>query len=91
MSTMESFLSIGTAGRSLYEIKGQASFVAKQEDKFYGFINIDINGNTLKGTFYANESELPRYHYVTYQINTIVDQFTISNTNTSNNNNVDKL
>jgi hypothetical protein len=83
------YLIIGTAGRSLYEIKEQASFVAKQDDKHYGFLNIDIIGNTLKGTFYANESELPRYHYVNYQGNIIIDQFTISKTN--NYNEFDKL
>ena len=37
-------LIIGTVGRSLYEIKGQAPFVAKQDDKHFGFLNIDING-----------------------------------------------
>jgi hypothetical protein len=85
------YLIIGTAGRSLYEIKEQASFVAKQDDKHYGFLNIDIIGNTLKGTFYANESELPRYHYVNYQGNIIIDQFTISKKNTPNNNEFNKL
>jgi len=85
------YLIIGTAGRSLYEIKEQAPFVAKQDDKHYGFLNIDIIGNTLKGTFYANESELPRYHYVNYQGNIIIDQFTISKINTPNNNEFDKL
>jgi hypothetical protein len=83
------YLITGTAGRSLNELKQQAPFVAKQEDKHFGFINIDIIGNTLKGTFYANESELPRYHYVNYQGNIIIDQFTISKTN--NYNEFDKL
>ena len=52
-----------------------------------GFLNIDINGKTLKGTFYANESELPHYHYVNYQNNIIIDHFTISKTNIPNDNN----
>ena len=85
------YLITGTGGRSLYEIKEQAPFVAKQDDKHYGFLNIDVNGNTVKGTFYANESELPRYHYINYQSNTIVDQFTILKTNISNNNEFNKL
>ncbi|HET8857884.1 MAG TPA: LamG-like jellyroll fold domain-containing protein [Nitrososphaeraceae archaeon] len=85
------YLITGTAGRSLNELKQQAPFVAKQQDKHFGFINIDIIGNTLKGTFYANESELPRYHYVNYQGNTIIDQFTISKINTPNNNEFNKL
>ena len=52
-----------------------------------GFLNIDINNKTIKGTFYANESELPHYHYVNYQNNIIIDHFTISKTGTPNNNN----
>ena len=71
------YLIIGTGGRSLYEIKEQAPFVAKQDDKYFGFLNIEINGKTLKGTFYGNEPGLPRYHYVKYQ-NNIIDEFTIS-------------
>ena len=74
----------GTAGRSHYEIKEQAPFVAKQDDKHFGFLNIDISGSTLKGTFYANDIKLPRYYYVDYQ-NNIIDQFTISKTNEPNN------
>jgi hypothetical protein len=87
------YLIIGTAGRSLYEIKEQAPFVAKQDDKHFGFLNIDISGNTLKGTFYANESQLPRYHYVNYQNNIIIDQFTISKIDKpkSNDNEFDEL
>ena len=74
----------GTAGRSHYEIKEQAPFVAKQDDKHFGFLNIDVDGKTLKGTFYANESELPHYYYVDYQ-NNIIDQFTISKIDESGN------
>jgi Calcineurin-like phosphoesterase len=76
---------IGTGGRSLYPIKEQAPFVAKQDDKHFGFLNIDINGKTLKGTFYANEQEFPNYYYVKYQDN-IIDEFTILKTNKSDNN-----
>ncbi len=85
------YLITGTGGRSLYEIKEQAPFVAKQDDKHFGFLSIDISGNTLKGTFYANESILPYYHYVKYQ-NNIIDEFTISKTNElDNNKGFDKL
>ncbi len=85
------YLITGTAGRSLYQIKEQALFVAKQDDKHFGFLNIDISGNTLKGTFYANKSELPLYHYINYQNNIIIDQFTISKMDKPNNNEFDKL
>jgi hypothetical protein len=44
----------------------------------------------VKGTFYANERELPRYYYVSYQ-NNIVDQFTISKMDKPNNNEFDKF
>ena len=70
------YLIIGTAGRSLYEIDEQAPFVAKQDDKHFGFLNIDIDDKTVKGTFYANESE-PNYYYVANQ-NNAKDHFTIS-------------
>ena len=73
------YLITGTGGRSLYEIKEQAPFVAKQDDKHFEFLNIDINGKKLKGTFYANELQIPRYHYVNYQ-NNVIDKFTISTT-----------
>ena len=79
------YLITGTGGRSLYEIKEQAPFVAKQDDKHFGFLNIDISGKTLKGIFYANEPDLPQYYYVKYQ-NNIIDEFSISKTNESDNN-----
>jgi hypothetical protein len=84
------YLITGTAGKSLTEIKQQAPFVAKQNDKHFGFLNLDINNKTIKGTFYANESELPQYYYVNYQ-NNIIDHFTISKMNKPNNNEFDKL
>jgi len=79
------YLITGTGGRSLYEIKEQTPFVAKQDDKHFGFLNIDINGKKLKGTFYANEIQFPPYQYVNYQ-NDIIDEFTISKTIESDNN-----
>jgi hypothetical protein len=79
------YLITGTAGRSLYELEGQAPFVAKQDDKHFGFLNIEINGKTLRGTFYANENKLPQNYYSDYH-NNIVDEFTISKTNVPDNN-----
>ena len=80
------YLITGTGGRSLYEIKEQAPFVAKQDDKHFGFLNIDINGKTLKGTFYANEIQFPPYQYVNYYQNNVIDEFTISKTIESDDN-----
>jgi predicted MPP superfamily phosphohydrolase len=73
------YLITGTAGRSLYELKEQASFIAKQDDKHFGFLNIDINDKTLKGIFDANEEGMG-YYPIAYKSNTI-DEFTISNGN----------
>ena len=73
------YLVTGTAGRSHYELEGQSPYVVKQDDKNFGFLNIDVNGKTLKGTFYANQYgagsdiESP---------NNILDDFTISKKNT---------
>ena len=66
-------------------IKEQEPFVAKQDEKQFVFLNIDVNGKTLKGTFYGNEPELPRYHYVKKQ-NNIIDEFILSKTNEQHNN-----
>jgi hypothetical protein len=83
------YLITGTAGRSLYPITQQAPFVAKQSDEHFGFLNIDIYDKMLKGTFYANERELPHHYYVNFQKNIIqnniiIDHFTISKTNSLN-------
>jgi Calcineurin-like phosphoesterase len=73
------YLIIGTAGRSLYEIKEQAPFVANQHDEQFGFLNIDIYSNkALRGTFYANEDD-QRYYPVSYINNNMIDRFIISN------------
>jgi hypothetical protein len=73
------YLITGTAGRSLYDIEEQAPFVAKQADKHFGFLNIDINDKTLKGTFYANEDDEPQYYSVSTSNNNVIDHFIISN------------
>jgi hypothetical protein len=71
------YLIIGTAGRPLYEIKQQASFVAKQDDKHFGFLNIDINANnTLIGNFYSNENYDAAVGSINCK-NIILDQFTL--------------
>ena len=77
------FLTSGTAGKSLYEIEQQAPYVAAEDDEHFGFLNIDIDDKTVKGTFYANKRELG-YYYVDYK-NNIIDHFTISKTNAANN------
>ena len=72
------YLVTGTAGRSHYEFEGQSPYIVKQDDKNFGFLNIDVNGKTLKGTFYANQYgsgsgiESP---------NNILDDFTLSKKN----------
>ena len=73
------YLITGTGGRSLYEIEEQAPFVAKQADRHFGFLNIDINDKTLIGTFYANEDDEPQYYPVSTSNNNVIDRFIISN------------
>jgi hypothetical protein len=80
------YLITGTAGRSHYDLEGQAPFVVKQNDEQYGFLNINVNTDTnntsLTGTFYSNGND----DYDTLKENihenkNVIDQFTISNIN----------
>ena len=73
------YLVTGTAGRSLYELEGQSPYVVKQDDKHYGFININIDGKKLEVNFHANANAVMgkfNYHSISYQNNPI-DQFTL--------------
>ncbi len=70
----------GTAGRSHYVIKEQSSFVSKQDDKNFGFLNIDIEGKSLKAIFYAN-AESNFKHISKDNNNNIIDHFSISKQN----------
>jgi hypothetical protein len=77
------YLITGTAGRSHYAITQQAPFVTKEDDTHFGFLNIDINGKTLKGTFYANEIQQQGSSSDGNDKNNILDTFTISKMNKS--------
>lgn len=69
------YLIVGTAGRSLYDLKGQAPFVAKQSDDHFGFINLEINDKYVEGTFYSNKKDnISGKNNIS---NKIVDQFII--------------
>jgi hypothetical protein len=72
------YLITGTAGRSHYELEGQAPFVTKQDDKQFGFLNIDINTNntSLTGTFYSNDNGKTLINNMNVN-NRVIDQFTI--------------
>jgi Calcineurin-like phosphoesterase len=72
------YLIVGTGGRSLYNIEEQAIFVAKQSHNHFGFLNIDINGKTINGTFYSNENDNTLDN--SNIDNNVVDHFTISKT-----------
>jgi calcineurin-like phosphoesterase family protein/iron/zinc purple acid phosphatase-like protein C len=73
------YLTTGTAGRSHYAITQQAPFVAKEDDQNFGFLNIDINGKTLKGTFYANANEIEQQDSSHgNDKNNVIDHFIIS-------------
>jgi hypothetical protein len=74
------YLVTGTAGRSLYELEGQSPYVVKQDDKHYGFINININGKNLEANFHVNANPVTskfNYHNINYQ-NNLIDQFNLS-------------
>ena len=59
-------------------------FVAKQNDKDFGFLNIDIDNQSLQETFFKNENQKGIIN-IGFQNNQIVDHFTISKTDKSNN------
>ena len=71
------YLIAGVGGRSLYHIIQQAPFVATQNDKYFGYLDIDIKGNNLEGSFYSNQVSVneERNNY------TIIDKFFISKGN----------
>ncbi len=56
----------------------------QKDDKHFGFLNVDINGNTVKGTFYANENP-QGFINVGLQNNIIIDHFTIKMNTLKNN------
>jgi hypothetical protein len=68
------YLITGMGGRSLYEIKGQAPFVVKQDDTNFGYVDINIKGNRLDGSFYSNEMSINQG----YNGYTLIDKFSIS-------------
>jgi len=74
------YLIAGTAGRGLYDLKGQMSFVVKQDDKHLGFLNLELKDKTLKGTFYANPSltQFVSTEKNNHGNNKILDEFSIS-------------
>ena len=76
------YLITGTAGRSHYDLEGQAPFVVKQNDDDFGFLNIDINTNntSLTGTFYSNGNDETLNNNMN-ENNNVIDQFTISKVN----------
>jgi hypothetical protein len=54
--TGEVYITAGTAGRDLHDLKGKSEFIVTQY-KVFGFLNVDISsdGTKLIGTFYDNE------------------------------------
>jgi len=63
----EIYLIVGTAGKSLYSLNDQASFIIDQFEE-YGFLNLEISndGKILNGKFYSDKG------------GSIKDQFTIT-------------
>jgi hypothetical protein len=68
----EIYAVIGTGGHSFNSILGQAPYIVYQQNKYFGYLNVDVlnDGKTLSAKFYANDGS-------------ILDQFIISKTNAS--------
>lgn len=51
---------VGTGGQNIHEFEGKKSFIAKQQDKFFGYLNLDIteNGKKMTGTFFGNNNKI---------------------------------
>ena len=47
------FATVGTAGRSIYHYDNKSSYIVRQYEG-YGFLDINIAGNTLVAKFYSN-------------------------------------
>ncbi len=58
--TGQIFATVGTGGVNFHGLSGKASFVAKQQDDFFGQLDIKItnNGGKLEGRFYANSGSI---------------------------------
>ncbi len=59
------FFTVGTGGADLYNVTGQAPFVARQFVQ-HGFLNVDVtnNGSKLTATFYDNRGMTDKDHIV---------------------------
>ena len=61
------------------KLNSKRLLLQNKTDTQFGFLNIDINGKTLVGTFYANEEDEPEYYSVSTANNNVIDRFIISN------------
>ena len=53
------FLTVGTAGDELAQIKKYEDYFVIQQDDVYGFLNLDLenNGKSLVGDFHSNNDD----------------------------------
>jgi hypothetical protein len=52
------FAIVGTGGEGFYPLQGQESYMAKQLDSKFGFLDIGISNGKLTGTFYDNKGSV---------------------------------
>ena len=54
------FAIVGTGGINLHGLKDKSGFIASQQDKKFGILDIQItnNGNKLEATYYTNEGKV---------------------------------
>lgn len=58
----EIYAVIGTGGYSFNSILGQAPYIVYQQNKYFGYLNVDVlnDGRTLSAKFYANDRSISR-------------------------------
>ena len=51
------FMTIGTGGQSLYDYSGKASYIIKQQDDRFGFLDVSISGTHLRAKYFTINSD----------------------------------
>ena len=71
-NTFPTFVTVGTGGRSHYDILDHPHYIAKQDNLHFGFLNIDVNKNYLKITYFGTDAD---------EKPTVYDEFVIEKSN----------
>lgn len=52
------YITVGTGGRSLYELNGKESYSIAQDNTDFGFLGLTLDESKLDGAFYTNNGEI---------------------------------